>query len=360
MLTPFWRKKKTSEKLHSLSWEMKAENSNQKLAISGQCTATLHQGFLFLYGGYTNSGFNGVCKSETLLCDLENFLESVHLNDKWNPPKFVNTFIKPEELPKLASSSICSHPFKNIVYIFGGSGEIWGKSNSNDFTIIDFDKKTIQKIENNQTPPASYGSTLNFYNNKLYLFGGTNGTFFFNQVYEYDLEKQNWKLLQVNGAVPKTRYKHNSFIYQDHLYIFNGGQYDPLEGQIKLNRLNLKTLVWEIIDVFGEIPPNMIASASAHDTIGNKVWIFGGRLSLNINEKKSNNLYMLDLETFHFTKYQMEDNNYKIKDSKVVENTTLEGREFHSCSYYNGKLICTGGSTGKIRLNHVLVLYLPI
>ena len=358
MLTSFWRQKKPSEKLHSLSWEMKAENSNQNLAMSGQCTVTLHQGFLFLYGGYTNVGVSGQCKSETLLYDLENIPESVNLNEchAWNPSKFVNTFLKIEDLSKLASSSICSHPYKNIVYIFGGSGEYWGQSNSYDFRIIDFDKKTCQKMNNNQGPPPSYGSTLNFNKNKLYLFGGTNGTYFYNHTYEYDLEKQNWKFLQVTGSVPKTRYKHNSFIYQDHLYIFNGGQYEPLESQIKLNRLNLNTLQWEIVEIFGEVPQHRLASGCAHDTLGNKIWIFGGRLTKEI---KSKDLYMLDLETFSIKKYNC-DENYKIKDSKIVENFSLEGREFHSCSYYNGKLICIGGSTGRIRLNTMLVFYLPI
>jgi hypothetical protein len=68
---------------------------------------------------------------------------------------------------------------------------------------------------------------------------------------------------------------------------------------------------------------------------------------------------MLDLETFSIKKYNC-DENYKIKDSKIVENFSLEGREFHSCCYYNGKLICIGGSTGRIRLNTMLVFYLPI
>lgn len=350
-LTPFWKiKKMVSKVFESVSYEMKLKNSSENLARSGHCAVILHQGYLVMFGGYNNFK----CKSDLYLLDLEE-LPDINIKNKYKRIDFQTSFLDTSILPRLASSSICCHPYKNIVYIFGGSEETWGMSNSDDFIIIDFDKKThyTHNTREKGGPPPSYGTTINFWNHNLFVFGGTNGTNFFNHVYQYDLTEKTWKLMDTSGRIPKPRYKHDNFIYQDHLYILNGGQQEPFDELLELYRLNLLTCLWEKLDLQGHVPKNRIACSSAFDPENKVVWIFGGRLT---NTTKSNCLYKINLDTLECNKIICE-NNYKIVD-EYLTCSELEGREFHSCSLYKNNLICIGGSTGSVRLNSLLVFYL--
>lgn len=355
MLTPFWKKKNHNHNssISSITFNLQLENLTKNLAMSGHNTVLLPNGYLAIYGGYNISK----CKCDFYIMDLEELPDLNHKNIVSN--KLYNSRIPTDVLPKLASSSMCSHPYKNIVYIFGGSGENWGRSNSDIFIIINLDDNT-QKITHtteNNGPPASYGSTINFYQDKLYVFGGTNGVIFYNHIYEYDLKTEKWSQKHSIGKIPTARYKHNSFINNDYLYIMNGGQYESFDGEIQVYKLDLKTFYWTQCQVLGDIPCNYIASGLSFEPTQNCVWIFGGRYGNNL---KSNKIYRYSLETQHCKEFIFE-NNFKLVDSSLKKlHSPIQGREFHTVSIYKNKLISIAGSTGVERLGTLTMFYLPL
>jgi len=355
MLTPFWKKKNhcTSKNISSVTFDLELENSTKNMAMSGHNTVLLPNGYLAIYGGYNSNK----CKSDFYIMDLEDLPDLNHKNITYN--KLHNSRIPADVLPKLASSAMCSHPYKNIVYIFGGSGENWGRSNSDIFIIVNLDDNTQKIIHTmeNSGPPASYGATIDFYQNKLYVFGGTNGVIFYNHIYEYDLQTEKWSQKHTIGKIPTARYKHNSFILNNYLYIMNGGQYESFPGEMQVYKLNLLTFYWEQCTVLGDIPSNYIASGSSFDALQNSVWIFGGRYDDN---SRTNKIYRYDLETHHCKEFIFE-NNFKLVDSKLKKlHSPIQGREFHSVVTYKNKLISIAGSTGVERLGTVTIFYLPL
>jgi hypothetical protein len=356
MLKPFWkRNNRINNSLISVEFDMKLlEDKSYNLTMSGHSVALLNKGYLVLYGGYTE----GDCKSHLLITDLEDLSEEINESLVFQPFIFNKSFLSENELPALASCSMCSHPNKNIIYIFGGSGSIWGRTNSDHFMIIDFDSNT-KKIVNTTSlngPIAMYGCTLDYYNDNLYLFGGTNGCTFSNSLYKYDLKKDKWEILTTSGNCPTPRYKHSSLIIDNYLYIIGGGQYSPEDSELEISKLNLDTLKWyECKFLSTVIPRNIIAGSCSYDSVNKNIWIFGGRI---YTDKKLNKLYSYNIENMICKEHEII-NKYVFKNILEKNKNELENREFHTGSIYKNKLFIIAGSTGSKRLNTVQVFYLP-
>lgn len=64
--------------------------------------------------------------------------------------------------------------------------------------------------------------TINFYKNKLYIFGGCDGKKEFGELYKIKLQKKEIKSVDAKGDVPSPRHGHSADIYRDFLYVFGG------------------------------------------------------------------------------------------------------------------------------------------
>ncbi|KAL9004384.1 MAG: hypothetical protein Q9188_002800 [Gyalolechia gomerana] len=73
-----------------------------------------------------------------------------------------------------------------------------------------------------QIPPARTNHTTITWNDKLYLFGGTNGTQWFNDVWAYDARQFAWTQLDCIGYIPTPREGHSAALVNDVMYIFGG------------------------------------------------------------------------------------------------------------------------------------------
>ncbi|SLM34847.1 Kelch-type beta propeller [Lasallia pustulata] len=119
------------------------------------------------------------------------------------------------------------------IYIFGGQVEGYF---FND--LLAFDLNALQSnmnrwemlIQNSndggppegQLPPARTNHTIISWKEKLYLFGGTNGTQWFNDVWSYDPRVNGWTQLDCIGYIPATREGHSAALVNDVMYIFGG------------------------------------------------------------------------------------------------------------------------------------------
>ncbi|KAL9128793.1 MAG: hypothetical protein Q9217_002602 [Psora testacea] len=119
------------------------------------------------------------------------------------------------------------------IYVFGGQVEGYF---FND--LIAFDLNALQNsnskwemlIQNSSEggppegsiPPARTNHTIVSWNEKLYLFGGTNGTQWFSDVWSYDPKTISWTQLDCIGYIPAAREGHSAALIGDVMYIFGG------------------------------------------------------------------------------------------------------------------------------------------
>ncbi|KAL8767492.1 MAG: hypothetical protein Q9209_005999 [Squamulea sp. 1 TL-2023] len=119
------------------------------------------------------------------------------------------------------------------IYVFGGQVEGYF---FND--LVAFDLNALQNANSRwemlipnsadggppegQVPPARTNHTIVSWNEKLYLFGGTNGTQWFNDVWSYDPRQVAWTQLDCIGYIPAPREGHSAALVNDVMYIFGG------------------------------------------------------------------------------------------------------------------------------------------
>ncbi|KAH7333205.1 hypothetical protein BKA65DRAFT_403806 [Rhexocercosporidium sp. MPI-PUGE-AT-0058] len=119
------------------------------------------------------------------------------------------------------------------IYVFGGQVEGYFM---NDLVAFDLNQLQVPTnrwemlIRNSeeggppqgQIPPARTNHSVVTYNEKLYLFGGTNGFQWFNDVWCYDPVPNTWVSLDCIGYIPAPREGHAAAIVDDVMYIFGG------------------------------------------------------------------------------------------------------------------------------------------
>ncbi|KAF4553213.1 Galactose oxidase-like protein 2 [Elsinoe fawcettii] len=135
-------------------------------------------------------------------------------------------------------------------------------------------------------PPGRYGHTLNILGSKIYIFGGQVEGFFFNDLVAFDLNalqqsSNQWEVLVQNtidggpphGQIPPARTNHSMITWNDKLFLFGGTDgvtwfndvwsYDPRSNS------------WTQLDCIGYIPTAREGHAAA--LIGDVMYVFGGR-----------------------------------------------------------------------------------
>ncbi|PNS19570.1 hypothetical protein CAC42_7414 [Sphaceloma murrayae] len=135
-------------------------------------------------------------------------------------------------------------------------------------------------------PPGRYGHTLNILGSKIYIFGGQVEGFFFNDLVAFDLnalqQAQNrWEILIQNtidggpphGQIPPARTNHSIITWNDRLYLFGG-----TDGVTWFNDVwsyDPRTNAWTQLDCIGYIPAAREGHAAA--LVGDVMYVFGGR-----------------------------------------------------------------------------------
>ncbi|KAG9242891.1 hypothetical protein BJ878DRAFT_145364 [Calycina marina] len=119
------------------------------------------------------------------------------------------------------------------IYVFGGQVEGYFMND-----LVAFDLNQLQVPTNKweflirntdeggpaigEVPPARTNHSVVTFNEKLYLFGGTDGVQWFNDVWCYDPMTNSWESLGCIGYIPAPREGHAAAIVDDVMYIFGG------------------------------------------------------------------------------------------------------------------------------------------
>jgi hypothetical protein len=154
--------------------------------------------------------------------------------------------------------------------------------------------------------PPRYLHAAVIYNNCMYIFGGTNGPTFLNDIWKFDLIALSWLPLSTT-SVPDARIGHAAVVVGDYMYIYGGlSSFNLLDPA--LYRLNLITMVWSAVTTSGASPLGRFSPSLNYDPINNRLVVFGGATTIwypagyvsYINMRSSSLLY-LSLDTFVWT-----------------------------------------------------------
>jgi len=88
---------------------------------------------------------------------------------------------------------------------------------------------------------------------KILIFGGYSKGRFCNDIYTYDIYKEEWKKIEQGEKIPEPRIAHAVCVYNGNMYLFGGKTQDAKH----LNDLwvyNIKENIWNQIIPDGEIP----------------------------------------------------------------------------------------------------------
>ncbi|KAK5663165.1 hypothetical protein OQA88_6582 [Cercophora sp. LCS_1] len=173
------------------------------------------------------------------------------------------------------------------IYIFGGQVEGYFM---NDLAAFDLNQLQMPNnrwemlITNSdssnpppgKTPPARTNHSMVTYNDKMYLFGGTNGFQWFNDVWCYDPVPNAWTQLDCIGYIPQPREGHAAAIVDDVMYIFGGRTKEGADlGDLAAFRITSRR--WYTFQNMGPSPSPR--SGHSMTAVGKSIVVVGGEPS---------------------------------------------------------------------------------
>ncbi|KAJ5132321.1 hypothetical protein N7448_006479 [Penicillium atrosanguineum] len=167
------------------------------------------------------------------------------------------------------------------LYVFGGQVEGFF---FNDLIAFDLNQlqnssnKTATKVvlQKVKSPPARTNHTIVTYNDKLFLFGGTNGVKWFNDVWAFDPRVGTWAEMDCVGFIPTPREGHASALVNDVMYVF-GGRTDEGMDLGDLSAFRISTRRWYSFQNMGPAPSPR--SGHSMTAFGKQIIIMAGEPS---------------------------------------------------------------------------------
>ncbi|CAD8196965.1 unnamed protein product [Paramecium pentaurelia] len=260
--------------------ELKVDGKN--INHRAYTSITIHNDFLYLYGGYQvqlgimDEFYRMNLKSLSYQWEKLSYKEnpgprtrhqmctymdriyifggqihqSVSTNSMWyfdlNSHTWIKCKINQSYPPEIDNHTAIIHNDNWIVFggFFGGTVGL----HSNYVYKYEFASNTWQRIQpqNSTAPTPRDGSGIAIHKNILYMFGGSNGHQRFNDLWKFDF--QVWTYIPVSSNIlPRVRSGHVMLVHDDKIIIF-GGIHDITWELDDLFVFNLKKMEWISVD----------------------------------------------------------------------------------------------------------------
>ncbi|KAF9949222.1 Negative regulator of mitotic exit [Mortierella alpina] len=190
-----------------------ATGAEQPMAKSGHSAVNIGQ-YVIYFGGW--DPMTGQC---------DDSLHVLHTaRREWNKPPIQGPLPTPRH----------SHIGCNVgttMYIFGGQIDDHYMDDINAF-----DMKTItqspkwEKLEpQTESPPARSGHCAGVHEGRIYVFGGADAEYFYNDIWCFDPRALTWTPIPASGYLPTGRHGHACTVVDGTMYIFGGNSPDGTE-----------------------------------------------------------------------------------------------------------------------------------
>jgi N-acetylneuraminic acid mutarotase len=209
------------------------------------------------------------------------------LGDMWMYNVFANTWTEityeGTETPGERNNPRITYIENDKILLFGGNNIVWTKDELNDTWIFDLNTKEWTDVTPTGTnPPPRHSHELAYIgNDKVILFGGTDASNYFNDVWEFDTSTNEWTELMANDpsptGQPDVRSSHTmSYIGDNKLLVFGGSQW--VSDLIYFDDTwiyDVSSNTWT--EITGATPPlDRQGHGMAYDDVNDKVVVFGG------------------------------------------------------------------------------------
>ncbi|PKA59848.1 Acyl-CoA-binding domain-containing protein 4 [Apostasia shenzhenica] len=163
------------------------------------------------------------------------------------------------------------------IYVFGGYGG--DTCQTNDVHVFDTVKQTWSKPMMKGVPPSPRDShSCTTVGNRLFVFGGTDGTNPLNDLHILDASTNTWISPILHGKGPDAREGHSAALINKKLFIFGGcGKFGNSHEEVYYNDLYIldtETLVWERAVTSGT--PPVPRDSHTCSSWKNKLIVLGG------------------------------------------------------------------------------------
>ncbi|KAJ7124536.1 hypothetical protein C8R44DRAFT_619859 [Mycena epipterygia] len=111
------------------------------------------------------------------------------------------------------------------------------------------------------------------FENRIIIFGGTDGQYHYNDTWSFDLTTRMWSELQCIGFIPAPREGHAAALVDDIIYIFGGHGADGKDLS-DLAAFRIPNQSWYMFQNMGPSPSGRSGHGMA--AVGNKVYVLGG------------------------------------------------------------------------------------
>ncbi|KAK3846318.1 MAG: hypothetical protein J3R72DRAFT_363616, partial [Linnemannia gamsii] len=210
---------------------------------------------------------------------------------EWNKPPLQGPLPTPRH-----SHSGCS--VGTTMYIFGGQVDNFYLDD-----IAAFDMKSItqnprwEKLEpQTESPPGRSGHCAGVHDGKIYIFGGADADYFYNDIWCFDPRALTWTPIPASGYLPTGRHGHACTVTDGVMYIFGGNSPDGTE----LNdayAFKIHERRWYLFQSVGPVA----SPRSGHTmcTIKDRVFILGGESELT-KQEDSALIHVLELSKIRY------------------------------------------------------------
>ncbi|EIW73669.1 hypothetical protein TREMEDRAFT_59843 [Tremella mesenterica DSM 1558] len=180
--------------------------------------------------------------------------------------------------------AVCMHESK--LFMFGGQAE---GAFMDDFWAFDVkqlsgDQQSWEVVKaTTRTPPKRTGHILMSYQGKIYLFGGTDGQFHYNDTWAYEVATGVWTELSCIGYIPTPREGHAAAIVDDVIYVFGGRDVNGKDlGDLAAFKISNHR--WFMFQNMGPAP----SARSGHSMVAahGRIFVLGGEANATMPTQK--------------------------------------------------------------------------
>ncbi|KAG9001695.1 Negative regulator of mitotic exit [Tulasnella sp. JGI-2019a] len=126
---------------------------------------------------------------------------------------------------------------------------------------------------------------------KIYLFGGTDGQYHYNDTWAFDVPTRTWKELSCIGFIPVPREGHAAALVDDVMYVFGGRGVDGKDlGDLAAFKISNSR--WYMFQNMGPAPSGRSGHAMAAS--GSRVFVLGGESFTSVKPDDPSIIHMLD------------------------------------------------------------------
>ncbi|KAJ7630754.1 hypothetical protein FB45DRAFT_833493 [Roridomyces roridus] len=129
------------------------------------------------------------------------------------------------------------------------------------------------EVTSSERPAQRTGHVCLTHENRIIVFGGTDGQYHYNDTWAFDLTTRKWTELQCIGFIPSPREGHAAALVDDVIYIFGGRGVDGNDLN-DLAAFKISNQRWYMFQNMGPSPTGRSGHAMA--AVGTKVYVLGG------------------------------------------------------------------------------------